>query len=282
MTTTGIQARSRSLESFPIELLYEIQYYALSSSLPLTSKHFYAVFKSAPSSFHAQYLVGRYFHSERTTARTTGLFTTVLRYPICSQEVLEAVVRSKFDEVSYPRGRKGVVIELPRRLFRTLAPRTLGGQGKPNHSNWSENDTPLPFLRYLYDHPRLPPPFIDSYDGYALTKAVYAGFIPLVRFLLAHGASPAYKDGIAVMVAIRRKDLALVRMLVERDHRGVNEQRTSCTGKGKRRKLGDRVRVNPQMLKAAVKCDARDIVEYLMREKGCIPDMQTVLLMGSR
>lgn len=34
------------------------------------------------------------------------------------------------------------------------------------------------------------------------------------------------------------------------------------------------------MLKMAVKCDARDIVEYFMKEKGCVPDMQTVLMMS--
>lgn len=48
----------------------------------------------------------------------------------------------------------------------------------------------------------------------------------------------------------------------------------------KKRKLGDRVEVNPDMLKMAVKCNARDIAEYLAKEKGCVPDMQTLLMMS--
>ena len=125
--------------------------------------------------------------------------------------------------------------------------------------------------------------------------------MPLVRFLLAHGAAPQCKGNLAVTVAIRKKNLALVRMLIERDGpgaacwsepRGVKRKRMSgrqeaeasdgggpSTRNGKRRKLGDRVRVDQAMLKNAVKCDARDIVEYFMKEKGCSPDMQTVLQM---
>jgi hypothetical protein len=70
------------------------------------------------------------------------------------------------------------------------------------------------------------------------------------------------------MVAIRQKDLALVRMLIEREDKE--------TGTGKKRKLEDRVQVNPEMLKVAVKCDARDIVTYLTQEKGCVPDLRTL------
>jgi hypothetical protein len=33
------------------------------------------------------------------------------------------------------------------------------------------------------------------------------------------------------------------------------------------------------MLKVAVKLDARDIVEYFMKEKGCVPDLQTLQMM---
>jgi hypothetical protein len=56
-------------------------------------------------------------------------------------------------------------------------------------------------------------------------------------------------------------------MLVERDGAGA---------KGKRRRMEDRVRVGPAMVRAAVQCDARDIVEYLTKEKGCVPDMPTL------
>ncbi|KAG5722990.1 High-affinity glucose transporter [Termitomyces sp. T112] len=131
---------------------------------------------------------------------------------------------------------------------------------------------------YLFDSPGIPKPNVNSHGGYALTKAVHAKFIPLIRFLLDYGAEPQCKNCLAIFVAIRQKDLALVKLLIERD----DSSYTDClgTGKRKRRKLEDRVVVNSAMLKAAVKCDARDIVDYMAREKGCIPDMQTLHMMA--
>ncbi|EED84277.1 hypothetical protein POSPLDRAFT_134824 [Postia placenta Mad-698-R] len=299
---------SLSLPSLPVELLYEIQSFALSSSLPLTSRHLYAVFKSAPLSIHASYLIGRYINSETASFRS-GLISVVLRYPLCTQDVLEAIFRSP----ECPPQRFRTPTELPRRLFRALAPKKSQLRKRKREEGdegWSPDDEPLPFLHYLYDHPRIPHLYANSFDGYALTKAVHAGFLPLVRFLLEHDASPACKDGLAVMVAIRRKDLGLVRMLVERDDRqlqkkartasvapegtqGVagqtasvpngNESEAKQEGfkSSKRRRLEDRVRVNQAMLRTAVKCDAREIVEYLVKEKGCVPDMKTVLMINS-
>ena len=122
------------------------------------------------------------------------------------------------------------------------------------------------------------PPNANAHDGYALTKAVLAGCVPLVRFLLDQGATPARKGNLPITIAIRRRDLGLVRMLVERTDSGKSS--SEHAGSSKRRKLEDRVAVTPEMLRIAVKCKAQDVVEYLTREKGCIPDMQTLLLMG--
>ncbi|KAI0368812.1 hypothetical protein BV20DRAFT_1044853 [Pilatotrama ljubarskyi] len=304
-----------ALDDLPVELLYEIYTLALSPSLPLISKHFHAVFKAAPPTLHAEYLIRCYeeFAQQSASARALGLISKVLRYPICTREVLEAILRSpECPHIPGPEDPDRRPTILPRHLFRNLKPRDNPGQ-RP----WVEFDAPLPFLRYLYSDPRIPFPATNSYDGYALTRAVYAGFTPLVQFLLAHEASPECKGNLAVTVAIRRKSLPLVRMLIERDgptgealpSGSRKRRRSEDTGTGdepgaqsgersgsssssllvkaspkgsgaKRRKLGDRVSVTPDMLKVAVKCDARDIAEYLMREKGCVPDMQTVLMMG--
>jgi len=126
--------------------------------------------------------------------------------------------------------------------------------------------------------PNIPHPNINAHDGYALTKAVHAKFLPLIQFLLNHGADPQYKDCLAIRVAIRQRDLALVKLLIERDESSY-EPGGGRTGRRKRRKLEDRVEINRAMLRAAVKCDARDIVDYLTREKGCVPDMQTLHMM---
>lgn len=257
----------------------------------------YAVFKSAPSSLQAEYIIGRYVHSLQENPQSSpGFITKALRYPICTETVLEAIFRMpncpKISEKSH--------IELPRRLFRTMTPRTS------TRRSWTRDDHPLPFLRYLYQHPRIPTPHSDSWEGYPLTKAVASKFIPLVQFLLEKGASPALKDGIAVRVAIRLKDLALVKMLIE-----PTDPSTACSSRSKsegiqepsrrveirrkrltetehetnksakKRRLEDRVEVSQEMLQTAVACNARDIVEYFMHEKSCMPDMQTVKLINT-
>ncbi|KAG5636755.1 hypothetical protein H0H81_006945 [Sphagnurus paluster] len=249
------------LESLPVELFYELQLFALSEHLPYTSRHIHGIFHSTRASFRSEYLLGRAVAVSIDPSVST-IFTRVLRYPICSQEVLEVLCKRLPKEEHTRR------VELPRRLFRSLAPKVGAIQ-------WKEREHPMPFVRYLFESAALPPLNINAHEGYALTKAVHAKFIPLVRYLLRQGAEPQRKEGLVVHVAIRQKDLGLVKTLVEREDSPYEENR----GKRKRRKMEDRVVVDREMLKTAVKCDARDIVEYFTREKGCIPDIETLRMM---
>lgn len=241
--------------------------------------------------------------------------TKSIRYPFCNERIIEAILR---DLPSSLNG--GDVLwetELPRRLFRNLQPKanstspTLSSSSSSRASlslkrrrdqvevsGWHENDEPLPFLRFLFTHPRLRKPEVNYYQGYGLTKAVFVGHLPLIRFLLDHGADPGCKDGLPIMVAIKKGDLSLVKLLIEPDSSPVvnvedghdehdgKRQRTTNAGTGakpnraKRRKLEDRVRISSEMLKTAVRSDARAIVEYFMNEKGCVPDMQTLMMMS--
>lgn len=235
------------------QLLYEIQLYALSPSLPLTSCHFHRIFKDAPPSFQAEYIFLRAFD------RPEYGFFKALRYPLCSLEVLRFI--KQFAE---KRGITPVFSELPKTLFRDLAPRKDGSQ-------WSDKDHPLPSIRGI--HAAGLSPDVNANSGYALTKAVQSGFVPLVKLLLEKGASPTYKDNLSIRVAIRSKNLQMVKLLIERTD-------STSGAKVKKRKLEDRVRVTKEMLKLAVKCNAQDIVDYFTKEKGCIPDMQTLYLMG--
>lgn len=82
-----------------------------------------------------------------------------------------------------------------------------------------------------------------------------------------------------MFVAIRRKSLPLVRLLIERDG---SSKKTEKSVKGKKRKIEDRVEVTPQMVEAAVKCGAMNIAEYFTSVKGCVPDMKTLQLMSRR
>ncbi|KAF8501726.1 hypothetical protein F5888DRAFT_1632553 [Russula emetica] len=264
------------LATLPVELLYEIHLFAASEALPLTCRRLYDVFKNASPAVHADYLIAR--HIQSPSCLRPNIITYVLRFPLCTPSVLAALLeRPSFPHpvqssstntdthhtdtrTSHPNPP-----ELPRRLFRQLS--TSGAEA-------------LPHLHFLYtssapqlNTPRRP--IIDSYNGYPLVRAASACAIPLVRFLLDHGASPRRRDALAIRIAIKRRDLSLVRLLIDPADAPPDERRT-----GKRRKLADRVKVTSEMLRLAVTCGARDIAEYLMNEKGCVPDLITLSLLS--
>ncbi|KZP31698.1 hypothetical protein FIBSPDRAFT_1037269 [Athelia psychrophila] len=251
---------SRGLQFLPVELLYEIQLLALSPSLPVISRHMQAVFRGTTPLYRAEYLMGRQFHHDIEPDQ-------VLRYPLCSQAVLPHIMPMLREDLNgVPAGL--IIFRLPKRLFRPLAP--LSDLAKPR----TESTHPLPLLKRMYytaDFARLDP---NAYDGYALTRAVHANFVPLIRFLLALGADPGARDGLAVVIAIRRRDLALVRMLFERVP--GDAQKRAAAGKQPR---GDRVLATNAMLRTAVKCDARDIVRYFREEKGLVPNLRTLSML---
>ena len=153
----------------------------------------------------------------------------------------------------------------------------------------------------------------NSLKGAPLTLACASGATKIVRFLLAHGADPSLNGGVAVRVAIRRRDVALVRMLVERSShkcstcsvredpdlssvpgqdaslsvlqiaqdgaRSRNNKNTRSDPRPssvKRRRLLDRVEITPDLVSEAIRVDARDVVNYFVMEKGCSPDLRTL------
>nr|GAT60845.1 predicted protein [Mycena chlorophos] len=258
------------LLDLPVELLYEVQLDALSASLPLACRRLHAVFKASPPSLKAQYIL---YHVQPTRS-IADVVSLALRFPICCEKVLDAILRDWSPQAadsapgSSPPTRTRST-ELPRRLFRNLAPRTS------SEPAYTETDAPFPLLRFLFTDERIANLDADSHAGYGLARAVHAEFMPLVRLLLAKGASPANKKGLAVMIAVRKKNLALVKLLVEREEMDdLGRPRTGTSAK--RRKLEDRVEVAAEMLKVAVKAKARDISDYFMHEKGVVPDMQTL------
>lgn len=150
------------------------------------------------------------------------------------------------------------------------------------------SDEPLPFLRYLSGIARFDRISFNVYGGYPLSRATHADHIPLMKFLLSKGASPEEKDALAVRIAIRKRDLTLIQLLIERNEEleGTESDRVGKTSKGKsgknkRRRLEDRMVVSTALLKLAVEVDARDIVDYFM-DKGARPDMKTLQIMVNR
>lgn len=236
-----------------MQLLYEVQLYALSSDLPLVSRHLYEVYHQASSYYHARYLIHR---ATVNDAQVDGssVFNKVLRYPLCSQKVLTTIQNLLKDYLPCQTS-----IQLPRRLFKSL---------QRKDGPWTEGDHPIPFLRTIFAIPAIHRPNMDSNNGYALTRAVHAKVLPLIQILLDNGATPQCHNSLAIKVAIKQRDLSLLKMLVER--------KPDKTKLGKKPKMQDRLRLDPGMLKLAVLSNAKDIVQYMYREKGVIPDMETL------
>ncbi|XP_006459114.1 hypothetical protein AGABI2DRAFT_201079 [Agaricus bisporus var. bisporus H97] len=271
------------LHSLPIELLYEIQLYALSPFLPYLSHYLSCTFNESPISFRVQYLLAACTSINKIPLQASDVLSKALRYSLCTPSVLDSLC-SKLDSLSKckpaliePLDRM-YTCELPRRLFRSL---TLRSDGR----DWHVGDEPLPFLKHIFNKgTRFPILDPNSLQGYALTRAVHARHKPLIQFLLDIGAWPACKGGMAIKVAIKQKNLEMVKMLVERaEKRRVLSCTTLAVGdggqkhEGKRRGLEGGLEFAEQsMLKLAVKCNARDIIDYLAREKGIIPDMETL------
>ena len=113
-----------------LQILYEMQLCALSDAFPHANRYFYLVYKSAPPSFHAEYILGRILSS----GARRDVVSKALRYPLCARDVFDALCRHP----NWPL--QDDVSEFPERLFRHL---THGP------SEWTEHDHPSPFLKYL-------------------------------------------------------------------------------------------------------------------------------------
>ncbi|CAA7265538.1 unnamed protein product [Cyclocybe aegerita] len=220
------------LQSLPVKLLYEVELYSLSKNLPLVSSHFYDVYKNAPLFFHTQYILGRVMTS--ADLDLSKVYTRALHYPLCHLRVLE-IIHGLLND----RCPSKLHVQLPRRLFRLLVQPQTG---------WSNQDEPIPLLQYLYHTPNMPLIYTNANNGYALTRAVHAKFLPLVQFLLDHRASPTCHEGLVLKVAIRHNSVDMFKMLVEQ-HPGSKQR-------GKKRKLEDRVLLDSNVLKVAVMLDA--------------------------
>lgn len=147
----------------------------------------------------------------------------------------------------------------------------------------------------------------NSSQGYPLAMAVHLSSTPLVCLLLATGADPSLKKGIAMHLACKKRSLSMLRLLLEQDDTSELQWRTRLraivddlialnilrtTGQippqckralpmkgatpSKRRRLADRCQVDTSILSTAVQVGAWDIVSYLMHSKGVIPDVNTL------
>lgn len=231
-------------------MIWDIHLLALSPALPLTSTQIFHQLARPPTALAARFLLG--YHASAPTAE---LLPRVLRHGVCSLATFQAVERLWRERKARGAARLGAleVGELPKRLFRNV----LEPGARPKRLR----DELLPFLDYLFEHYR---PCPSSHKGYPLCGSLteHPTSFALTRYLLDKGADPSMKDGYAVLLAIDKRDLDLVRLLVEGGwekggQAGKKRKRADgpddddadrpADNSPKRRKKADRVQITSKM-----------------------------------
>lgn len=284
--------------------MYQIHLEALNPALPLVSRRLYDILTSTPASLRAQYLMRKYpFEKEESsTARLGFMVQASLRHPICDVTVVQAIHRlfdleeQQSPHTSSPYSpQRFLLLELPKHIFRNLT-RAISDQTQPNST--SRQQLVITMLHELRAHRPIYRINANSHRGYPLTMACHHGAVELIQLLLAMGADPEMKDALAVKVAIRKRNIDLVRMLVERTGDALSipmaggpeiapgdakrkrddgdDVLLAPSGKNKRRRLSDRVVITSELVGEAAKADARAIVHYFVQEKGASPDLKTL------
>jgi len=99
----------------------------------------------------------------------------------------------------------------------------------------------------------------NSFDGYALSRAVLAKNAEIIKYLLSQGADPGKKEGMAIQIAVKLGDLRIVRMLVEHQNLGL-------PAGGKQDRVG--MDIPSKWVETAVRSGSDEIVSYFVHEKG--------------
>lgn len=281
----------------------------MSPALPLTSVQIFRQLASPPPSLAARFLLA--YHR---SAPTSDLLARVLRHGVCSLATFQAVERLWHERRARSSGApvKLEMNELPKRFFRHVL--------EPGSEPARVRDNLLPFLDYLFANYR---PCPSSHKGYPLCGSIteHPASLPLTRYLLNKGADPSLKDGYAVILAIDKRDLDLVRMLVEggwekggqtggKRKRAAGDEGEPANQSPKRRKKADRVAITSKMrayshalcrrwrcwrpdeadsatpctlvpVSVSLKRKNQAIVDYLM-DRGAVPDLKTLAELGRR
>jgi hypothetical protein len=255
-------------------------------SLPATSRYLHHALTNASTTYIARYMIFQY---RRDGARQ--VLTSAVRRPIVSLPVAKEMVRlwdlerghsrhatnSPFSAASgsstpttpcTPQRQRTTapaleVTQLPRRLFRRKP-----AEGQPAID---------PFITWLFTHWD----FDLKRKGHRpLVYSVINQNYELVEFLLRRGADPRNSDEFAVRAAVQKKDLRMVRLLVEPFEDESNEQPDDSlplpSPRSRKRpraeeatpKRKDRVPINQTHVQLALEHGTPEIVDYFVHEKG--------------
>ncbi|CAE6411025.1 unnamed protein product [Rhizoctonia solani] len=275
--------RRTGLLDLPAELLFEILANSTSADLPLVNKHLLHTFHYAPPSCRAYFILGR-IKSPAPLAPEL-IIESALSYPICTETVLDFLEHMR-PQVLLSRSRlKAIRVSPGRWLFRNLLSqlkpkrrRKHGPSSAPAllfSSSTNSRINPLAFLESLERRYTLE--FSVAGSAFALAMCVRAGpaQYPLLQLLLRNGADPGAKSCLPLKIAAASGDLDALKLMIESS---PDQQAQGTTG-GKRRRVEDRVQPTTKVLLEAVKGKHIEVAEWLIHEKGVVPDMATMRML---
>ncbi|GHJ88741.1 hypothetical protein NliqN6_5143 [Naganishia liquefaciens] len=266
-----------SLGDLPPELLYEIHHLSLSEHLPLATRYLHAVLAHPTPLRAAHWLIAKY-HPPSATADTSRFLSRALECGVCELDVLahiERIFALERDAAApdhptpwfHLTSSKATLLcpTLPKRIFRPRS--TASHITHPTH----------PLLTHLLTTYRSSP---NSHRGYPLSRAVLAADIPLITLLLRAGADPAQRDHLAVEIALKRRDLASLRLLLD----GPPSDTTDAPRPAKRRKHTrsepasvSGVRLSQALVDTALTKGTPEIIHYIIHEKGYMPSLRSIV-----
>ncbi|KAJ9097588.1 hypothetical protein QFC21_004622 [Naganishia friedmannii] len=255
-----------NLDDLPVDILYEIHLLSLSEHLPLINRYLYAALSHPTVTRAARWLIRKYYYSSSNARqqRDSRWLCKALECGVCDLEVLQELERIWRDEersvslitatpndaassatigdsnTARPRREPLTCPLLPKRIFRH------------RRSTTSTLAFPIPPILHHLFTTYTPSP--NSHRGYPLCRAVMYADIPLINYLLRRGADPAEKDFLALQIGISRRDMRVVRLLVdgpgdEEEKEGQDSSREKegmavDAGTGSKRKRLDTAEIN--------------------------------------
>ncbi|KAF8599661.1 hypothetical protein BDV93DRAFT_525900 [Ceratobasidium sp. AG-I] len=299
-----LDGKPTGLLDLPPELLYDILHYSASPQFPLINKYMRHTFKYAPPSLRAAYVLRRLHESPDRPLNPLSPHTIInaaLAYPMCNTLMIDALERISLSlRALTPLERKRITVFPGRWLFRNLLTQPKPRRRKPGPLSKHSATASLPAIAAsasptFADPRRNPLPFLESLaskytlsfsareSAFALSMCVRAGVAqyPLLRFLLQAGADPGAQHCLPLQVAATVGNIDAMKMMVEpsEEQDGQEESGGKKVKGGKRRRVEDRVQPSTKVLFAAVKAKHFELAQWLMNEKGVVPDMATLQMM---
>lgn len=183
------------------------------------------------------------------------------------------------------------VVWVPRRLFRGFEQ----DRAEPSTLPHPKLSNPLRMLRFLVSFPEYYVLNVNADGGYGVAKlvAVCNLKIPgereddnatqLLLFLLKQGVDLSLKGGLALRVAISRKSLRILKLLLDNGTGlGPTQTFSSRSSRSSSEKRGGVDKLKRNVVACAMKASAKEIVSYLVIEKGWNLNLQALSLVDSR